>query len=461
MFDIRMFNSYLPNNDPLYYTWGYGPLINLVSNPHSSIKKSGKKMMILGHSVIFYPKGTSFFYGNGIFQKNPDNIPLTLTDSRSAFEDSKKKHGGIEVYQSTRSCIIYIADDIINKQRLKNNRYFFDVDSYSKYLGFDGYFHDDTINFINSIDILKRNINHPLDWCSWSHLLPIQIIDNFSMSSDNILSNNNFQMMRFYQEHNFNSKRNEIISKHISKIKGFCIMTFNVHLFKSINNLESSKFAFQMLLQMIIKFNIDLICLQEFFYNNLLSLEYIKNELNKIGYILHFLPIYSSYGNAIISREEPFIEKTIILPNYSRGEKRIATFFRLKNIKYLFCITHLEIGKRYKFAGQLLPESELRELVAFNSNIRSRQLDAIMNYAPDIILGDFNFEKRNDEYYNITKTYLTFDKYILKTTPFGTTVDFIFYRKKSNIPVVYSCTVDFQYSDHLPVLNIIQPPSNI
>jgi endonuclease/exonuclease/phosphatase family metal-dependent hydrolase len=94
---------------------------------------------------------------------------------------------------------------------------------------------------------------------------------------------------------------------------------------------------------------------------------------------------------------------------------------------------------------------ELYEIIMFNSKLRINQLNEILKYNPDYIIGDFNFTPNDKEYNYLTQIKKYYTKLVDYTTPHNTQVDFIF--SKTDVKLI--SRLNFQYSDHLPIIAIL------
>lgn len=337
---------------------------------------------------------------------------------------------------------------------------------------FDGYISYESYSpYLNLVEemvlceyqkILERNRSHPLDWTNWRKYLPVNIDDNLVLDDRGSFKNNNFQVFRFWDENRMTTNHNKKIHLKIKKLKNkFVFSTFNIHSFYSFNMNNSKEFSFRKFILMLNFLKIDLICLQEIEFTENFNFDNIKNILAKEGYDIHYIEAVKDFGNAIISKFPINIIKNITLENDPKFKMvRKATFFKIKHEivhNYIFCTTHLEIGDRYMDrVGNLYSENSLKEIIENNSQLRIKQLQQITKENPDIILGDLNFNPDDLEFEYINKKYITYMKHITETTPFKTVTDYIFYKRNANIkPPYLSEIINYRYSDHLPVINVL------
>ena len=288
----------------------------------------------------------------------------------------------------------------------------------------------------NQSDVLKRRPNNKYDSMQFIkklHFDPFKI--NFDINYS--IKNENFRIINFYVNHQLD------LSKIIkSEPQNIIIMSLNVHNFNSINIDDKPLDILQNILNICDHYNIDLCCLQEYYRNIEIksnTYEYIKDP-SHIGLVL------------IYKKKLPLMNiNSFILPNLKYLDQfRFGLEFKLYEKKYV--ITHLEIGKQiFDRSGSLLFVTDLYKVIKLNYNIRINQLKRILETNPDYIIGDFNFNKLDNEYKFLTETNSYTTGLVDYTTPFGKQVDFIFAKK----PYSYFTKINFKYSDHLPVIAII------
>ena len=544
----KKFSSYLPNDDPLYYTFGYKPLIevatqkpnsqNLLQNRGTETKSHDLIIFVIPKSEFLF-KGMKTFYREG--QLTTSGGPRWFGEETIAFKYAKRYHGGINVYQPKADLKLLVFSNYLNMKKIiqyyqmkdKKIAYmikiktgvdisiFNQIDYYLKYNvydsiwlarkpvispvsgnltpvisgfnswgrgkidrivgaaicsycvahGLDGYisyenfspffaYSSEEVVLCDYSRVLVRDPRHPLDWLSWEKYLPIVIEPNFLLEESFSSKNNNFQIIKFWNYNKMDSKQNKSICLKIKSLaENFVLMTLNVHSFYSVNHYNSAKDFFKKFLLLMKNFRVDLACVQEFKIDDQLQMKYIERKLQKASYHITFTPCIRNFGNAIISRFNIKMEEEMKLKNENFKMVRKATFFRIERNQVehlLFCLTHLEIGHRYTArTGGLLPEEDLVKLMKINSTVRTNQLKQIIEKKPDIILGDFNFNPDDPEFQFLTGSYDVFLEKITSTNPFGGITDYICYRRESGIKPQLSVVLNYRYSDHLPVLNVI------
>lgn len=220
------------------------------------------------------------------------------------------------------------------------------------------------------------------------------------------------------------------------------IISFNVN-----NDYRYITDKVQVILQLILQYDLDVLCLQE------VTLELYKLLMPQIPNNLYIsISEQTSFFNVIISRYNQFIYYPFKNSNMYRG------FILHELPNYLIINTHLESGN-------------------YNQHIRQMQcneiLNTIQNYISNckniIILGDMNFTNLEEffplsnfiELQNDDNDLFTYDsKYNLDAIkPYRTNLDRIYILMQSKI---YSSTStlkilkDITISDHFPILAILK-----
>lgn len=282
----------------------------------------------------------------------------------------------------------------------------------------------DTEHIYDSMQVAKYlKIHHNLDVSS------VVFNEKFAQR------NTNFTMLKFYLNHKLDN------SSLVCPNYKFKIMTYNVHDLVSVNMNDSYSTIIEEILYMMLKCDIDICCLQEFYRNiPIVHKNYTTIQSQSHVGIVVLVKKTLNVKN-ITSFRLPIVDKDKKFDN-----RRFGVIFEIGNKK--FCNTHLEIGYRFmtKKKSVLLP-SELVDVINKNYKIRTEQLRKIFSYHPDYIIGDFNFNTRDKEYdYMIQKGW--YSGKVNYTTPFNTQVDFVFSKTKYDKLDVIKCP----YSDHLPIV---------
>jgi endonuclease/exonuclease/phosphatase family metal-dependent hydrolase len=290
----------------------------------------------------------------------------------------------------------------------------------------------------NQNDALERKPNNKYDSMQFIkklHFNPFDINFDINLSA----KNEKFRMINYYLNHKLDLSSINIQSQSSNII----IMSLNVHNFKSINLNDKPEMILKTILDICEHLNVDMCCLQEYYNTNLeiqsLNYAYIKDEKH--------------IGLVVIYKKTLKITdiSSFVLPNDKYlDQRRFGLMFNLNNKKFI--ITHLEIGKRYfDRTGSLLLADDLYKVIQFNHKIRINQLNRILQENPDYIIGDFNFNSLDKEYEYLTKKCNYYTGLVDYTTPFGKQVDFIF----SKNPYKLFTKINFQYSDHLPIIAVL------
>lgn len=264
-------------------------------------------------------------------------------------------------------------------------------------------------------------------------------------------------MIRFYKEQ---INKTEAQTLQIAEIEDHSdnIATLNVHFFHPINLEHKKKEVMEAPLKIMQRFNISVLALQEVPVNSLpqftdlVERSGLYHTINEFEY--DFAKSKEPIVNMIVSRYPVVVERKLILPTETAYifRHRYAIFFRIPAHPIwptkLFCATHLEVAELSKIAGE-------------KQRIRKNQLRAIMDHNPDFIMGDLNFAEFTPEYDFIKKTYMTskardIEGSTYTTTPWWTTVDYIWYKKSDpNMPWhIETYSVNYPWSDHRPVIGV-------
>lgn len=226
------------------------------------------------------------------------------------------------------------------------------------------------------------------------------------------------------------------------------LMTYNIHYFRNINPEISEPDNIKNIIRLINRSEADIVVLQEVDWNlfapeikNLNYKHHIKTDngspvgtqKNKMQLVVLSKKRYPF--RILDSTPEPEFQKI-----HDRNQILLETEFGR-----ILCI-HMEIG--IPVSPDLDQEQKTR-----NSEYRIRSLEKLLTSgAPDIILGDFNFQSEDPEFRFLSREYQTKSDLKIQTTPFNR-VDFVFLKKnKYNSKTVQEYIIKCNYSDHLPVL---------
>jgi len=290
----------------------------------------------------------------------------------------------------------------------------------------------------NQDEILKRRPNHKYDTMQFIKKL---FFNPFEINFNSIYANNNknFKMIKFYLNHKLDLSKINISSKP----NDIRIMSLNIHNFNSVNLNDTKVNILLTILDICNHLSIDICCLQEYYDN--------KFEIESSKY--NYIKSDKHYGLVVLYKKNHPIKNInhfLLSNDLSYKQKRFGLMFELYDKKYI--TTHLDIGKRfYDRSSSMVYAKELYKIMIFNSQLRIKQLDKILKYEPDYIIGDFNFTLLDKEYTYLTKTKNYHTKLVDYTTPHNTQVDFIF----SKDPIKLISRLNFQYSDHLPIVAVL------
>jgi endonuclease/exonuclease/phosphatase family metal-dependent hydrolase len=330
-------------------------------------------------------------------------------------------------------------------------------------LGFDGYIANDTYHpydkdgyfgeeiILYDPTILERDTTNIYDWYMWKDYLPFKLDPKLKLYDYYSRMNLNFRFQIFYVNHKINSSKNINLIKNIQMINNkISFITINIHKFGSINKNISYKKSLKYFITLLKNFNPNIVCMEEYDDIKDFSVEYFTHNISNLGYKIYYRNGKS--GLCLISNINII---NVINKQYNNTFFGIREYVLFTVFDRLCCFTHLDIGKRYITKDKILKNyKELYKTRLFNEDLRESELLQLFKDKPSIILGDFNFNKGDAEYKFIKKLYINYNENIQYTVPFGTVVDFVFVSKLYNIrPLIYD-TIDYNQSDHLPILCI-------
>ena len=322
--------------------------------------------------------------------------------------------------------------------------------------------------------------NNDLTWTNWkikdlTNYKGIEVsLPNSHFLYNTISNNYNFNLIHFINNNyqSYNNLNNDFIIKINNKLD--YILSYNVHSFIHINKHQDYDKNFNDILNLLtINYNIKYLSLYEVSFKSKYYKQLFYNHLNKNNFntIISCVNgsvddktfiIFASKNNIknykIINMNEIYDkikidEKILYLKEKISNIKRNNLVIELNNgIK--ICCLHLSIGIRYI---NLNYDKELEDLIIdTNYKFRLNELKSLINYKPNIIIGDFNFtifDKENK--YLIDNNYINYNKDNNNTTPFNR-VDHCYFKYNDNI--YKNDIIKCNYSDHLPIL---QPLYNI
>lgn len=259
----------------------------------------------------------------------------------------------------------------------------------------------------------------------------------FKLNNEFKNKNKNNQIVEFYEKNV--RLENLTIPKPTDSLR---VATINVHGFRSINSLHSAADCVTGLIEFMKRHSIDVLGVQEYNTKHHALLEQLIKKNNLYSTTLTGW----SYMNLIITRYPPTLEETIILPG---GDNRFLVRCNIvdaNNNEYKIGVTHLSILPRnYDY-----PDTDaFKESAQATIDHHKLQLAKIGEYDLDILMGDFNFNATEPEYGWMSPGWNDASA-AEHTTPFGTTVDFVWTHTKNQAHVTYQA-----YTDHRCVMKDI------
>jgi endonuclease/exonuclease/phosphatase family metal-dependent hydrolase len=336
------------------------------------------------------------------------------------------------------------------------------VEQVQSYLDNNGVFKHE--EFILSTDTyrkkLKRNTQHQLDWTQWKIAnLDLSsgfiLSDSFSLQTaydNSLVPNEDFKLIRFW-------KNNITKLPKLSRTDTNYLLSYNVHGFKNINMRISRDSNFDNILKLIRHFqnNVDVICLQEVVFESNDEQNKFTGKLKKWGYSTAFftpngLKSNMSYKSNAMKLAICFkTANKIKIIEHIDSSRRSRNSIVFKINKYIGCLVHLTIGE-----PNLLDFSEYKDennrINNFNYYERTKQLNGILDYQPDFIIGDFNMTSDSKEAkYLLESGYEIASDNKGQSTPYNK-VDMIFKKNDSDIKLDNYINLQCNYSDHRPFL---------
>lgn len=304
------------------------------------------------------------------------------------------------------------------------------------------------------IDFLQRNVNDPYDWTQWVTKLPFKYPLSLNIRTTFDAKNINFRAVRFVSEHPENSSRNvQLFSKLTQKrsTKNIMILSFNVHFYESIDASISNTDAFTKMLALVNKVKPDVVCIQGDF-GDWMSIEDRTNAARKIDY--HYSGHLQS-GLFVMTKKSVIID-VLVLPNQiNTSVERRALIFSYEG--FTIINTTLELGNKYTYRnGSLQTPIELYNTFMANSSNRMAQIKYLLQQKCDVICGTLYAEQNDPEMVYATTQFELNNNEYKTTTVFDTQFDYVMLQKGSSHRVQVQDVIDFPYSDHLPIVSLIQ-----
>lgn len=290
------------------------------------------------------------------------------------------------------------------------------------------------------------------------------VIDKLKFNTDFSKKNENGAMVNFYtkqiQRTADQTKTSAVLDSHKDNIA-----TLNVHMFKSINLNYPVRECMDSTLQLMYRFNISVLALQE------VPVRYLDDfqdliESRKLYHTIDdfdesFVDTKEPLTNVVISTYPIIKEKKILLTTEQphRFKHRHAIFFRVPaHPNYgekIFCTTHLEVdiftmhqGQKMQLKNEVIRKLQLRDIFAFGTS------------GPDIIMGDLNLEPESPEYAKLVAKYEIDSKVEYTVPKFDEhqipTSDYIWFKKNDKKATwsIQTYDVNYPWSDHRPVIGV-------
>jgi len=286
------------------------------------------------------------------------------------------------------------------------------------------------------------------------------IIDKLKFNNDFKNKNRNGAMVDFYTKQ---LKRTADQTKTSSTLDSHKdnICTLNVHMFEPINLNYSVIECMEATIQLMHRFNISVLTLQE------VPVDYLDEfqdllEHNSLYHTIDdfdesFIGTKEPITNVVISRYPIIKEKKILLTTEQPHifKHRHAIFFKVPAHPHhgekLFCTTHLEVDvfSDKKKSNEAVRKLQLRDIFAFNKT------------GPDIIMGDLNLEPQSPEYAKLLTKYKIDSKVEYTVPTFEEDQipisDYIWFKKNDEKATwsIQTYDVNYLWSDHRPVIGIL------
>jgi endonuclease/exonuclease/phosphatase family metal-dependent hydrolase len=286
-------------------------------------------------------------------------------------------------------------------------------------------------------------------------------VDKLILNPEFYQKNRHGEIVRFYKEQINKTEAQALQTAEIEEHNDN-LATLNLHYFHPINLEHKKKEVMEAPIKFMKRFNISVLALQEV---PVKSLPQFTAFVERSGLYHTANEFDHSFGvskepitNMVISRYPIVVERRLILPAEQPYifRHRHAIFFRIPAHPIwptkLFAATHLEVA-------------EFRDHTESDKvRIRKNQIRAIMDMNPDFIMGDLNFVEHTPEYKMIDRHFMTSkardaNGETYTTTPWWTTVDYIWYKKSDPNAKWYieTYSANYPWSDHRPVIGVYKP----
>ena len=286
----------------------------------------------------------------------------------------------------------------------------------------------------SNIEMIK---NDPDYWESWGLAIPTQ--DEFLLN-ETYPPNIGFRVNEWYQSI---KPSKELFPDADFNVR---ILSYNLRSLVCANMLRTIDDVTDDLLKFIELSNANIIFLQE----------YPVKHIDRIKSLKNYQTIITTNGAedlrliALVNLNKNKFTKFDIIKDRKRAVRNSIILYYVdssgKTIKIIG--THLEIGKRFMKNTRFVEYSDFYDIYKKNTKHRFEQLSKILNYNPDLIIGDFNFTPDDPEIKVMSQSGFTFNDNG-STSIFKKKVDYAF--AKSSIVGVES-PIQYFESDHKPIV---------
>lgn len=316
-------------------------------------------------------------------------------------------------------------------------------------------------------DVLTRDSKNPIDWTNWAELktsVPdLSPLVGIAVSRDAALKNRDFVMINwFYKQKKLEAellKSPKFKSDYVkaSDSKALSICTLNVAGFNAIDANKRTDDCMDYLCIFIKNINCDILCLQELHRGGVQDL---IPKLQTIGFIYN-TNMSEKLGNIIFSKLsiKNSTEKVIrSIEDEKNSSKHSKSSIDLQLFVELLTISNVQLSFGNKYHSKGYSKIETDKIIKENDALRLEEVKNVLNNFSNIIIGDFN-ASTNDESmkYILNNGYVTDEKYIKETDPFGSIIDHIFLSTEFIKQYKYYRILSYPYvwSDHNAVILII------
>lgn len=264
-------------------------------------------------------------------------------------------------------------------------------------------------------------------------------MEKFALNAIFKIKNKNDAIVNFYKDGS-----NHINDDVPTKV-GIRLASMNCHGFYPINSAHNTSECIEAVFNFMENNNVDILCLQEYRTRYAREMRRMidlrSNSTIQLSSSVVTLP-GNGYMNLIISRHQGTF-RTEMLPGPD-NRTMVVYDVQIGDKEYCIINTHLTILPR----DYSNPDTDEYQIAQKQTEaIHYQQLETIFDERPDFIVGDFNFNTSEPEYNWMKSRGWNTNPSTVPTTPFGTTVDFIWSHTPGETNVGYNI-----YTDHRPHL---------